>query len=291
MRRRLGTAGVWLAPQLLRTTPADVQRRELRRIEEAGYGSVWTGEPPLGGEYGGNEIFAQLAIMLGSTERIVVGAGIANMRLRSPLTMQAGGATLEKAHPGRLILGLGGFGSGDALSETRDYLDRMDEAYEDRFPRVLAAVGPKMTRLGGERTLGVHPFHQPVAQTRLARAAIGPDALLIPEQAVILDTDAARARESVRALYRPMRQAFTKRNPYDANYLRLGFTADDVDGDRSDRLIDAVFAHGDERAVAARVREHLDAGADHVLLAPAGPTLRAITDDLLRLAPALRDDR
>jgi hypothetical protein len=60
-------------------------------------------------------------------------------------------------------------------------------------PTVLAAVGPKMLELARERTDGGHPFAQPVANTAQARKVLGPDKLLIPEQAVVFDPDPAVA--------------------------------------------------------------------------------------------------
>jgi alkanesulfonate monooxygenase SsuD/methylene tetrahydromethanopterin reductase-like flavin-dependent oxidoreductase (luciferase family) len=55
-----------------------------------------------------------------------------------------------------------------------------------------------------------------------------------------------------------------------------------------DRMIDAVVAWGDEEAIAARVREHLDAGADHVCIQPIGDDDDELgLDQLRRLAPAL----
>jgi len=51
---------------------------------------------------------------------------------------------------------------------------------------------------------------------------------------------------------------------YADNLRRLGFGDDDLAGGGSDRLVDAVVAWGDVDAVAARVREHHEAGADHV---------------------------
>jgi len=50
-------------------------------------------------------------------------------------------------------------------------------------------------------------------------------------------------------------------------------------------VIDAIIAHGDETAIASRLREHLAAGADHVLVNAVGPDLPAIVDMLERIAP------
>ena len=51
---------------------------------------------------------------------------------------------------------------------------------------------------------------------------------------------------------------------YTNNLRRFGFDDDDIAGQGSDRLVDAVVAWGDADAIAARVAEHHAAGADHV---------------------------
>ncbi|MEV7908348.1 TIGR03620 family F420-dependent LLM class oxidoreductase [Streptomyces anulatus] len=290
IRQRLGRFGVWLAPATLLATPISVQREQFGRIERLGYGSLWSGEVPANSSADGREAFAQHGVMLAATDRIVVGTGIANIRLRDPVAMHGGAATLAEAYPGRFVLGLGGHGGDRPLSLLRDYLDAMDAVAarrpsEIRYPRVIAALGPSAHRLAGERTDGVHPFLQPVGHTETARAALGPDKLLIPHQMVMLETDAARARGQVRAtLFSTYRNVET---PYTRHYRRLGYGDDDLAGERSDRLVDAILAWGDEEAVAGRVRAHLDAGADHVLVHPLAADLPATVDHLERLAPLL----
>ena len=91
--------------------------------------------------------------------------------------------------------------------------------------------------------------------------SLGPDRLLAPEQMVILETDAAKAREIARttlAIYVPTLPNYTN------NLRRLGFTDDDVAAPLSDRLVDAIVAWGDADAIRTRVQAHHDAGADHV---------------------------
>lgn len=288
-----GTArrfGVWIAPATLLATPVGVQREQAARIERLGYGSLWTGEPPSSSPAGGREIFAQLAVVLAATERLVAGAGVANISMRNPAATHSAAATLAEAYPGRLVLGLGGHSGDRPLTALRAYLDAMDQAAERilpevRYPRMLAALGPKAHRLAAERTDGVHPFLQPVEHTEIARNALGPDALLIPHQALVVDQNPDSARANLRALL-----AHGQRNvetPYTKNYRRLGYGDDDLADDRSDRLIDATLASGDERAVVHRLRDHLDAGADHVLLHPLSPDLPSAVDVLERLAPRL----
>jgi probable F420-dependent oxidoreductase len=284
--------GVWIAPATLLATPVTVQRAQAARIERLGYGSLWTGEPPSSSPAGGREIFTQLAVVLAATERLVAGAGIANVSMRRPAATHGAAATLAEAYPGRLVLGLGGQSGDRPLTAMRDYLDAMDQAAERilpeiRYPRVLAALGPKAHRLAAERTDGVHPFLQPVEHTEIARKMLGADALIIPHQALVLDENPDSARGSLRAIL-----ALGQRNvetPYTKNYRRLGYGDEDLADDRSDRLIDATLAWGNEHAVVHRLRDHLEAGADHVLLHPLSPDLPSAVDVLERLAPQLVD--
>ncbi|XVQ11339.1 TIGR03620 family F420-dependent LLM class oxidoreductase [Spirillospora sp. CA-255316] len=287
-----GRFGVWVAPATLLEAPATVQREQFARIEHLGYTSLWSGEPPAASAAGGREVFAQHGLMLAATERLTVGTGIANVSMRDPVAMHGGAATLAEAYPGRFVLGLGGAPGDRPLTALREYLDAMDAASRRilpgvRHPRVLAALGPKAHRLARERADGVHPFLQPVEHTEAARAALGPDGLLIPHQAVVLETDPDAARARLRALFGA---GWAHDNPYTRNFRRLGYTDDDLRGGPSDRLVDAVLAWGDETAVAKRLRAHLDAGADHVLVHPFAPDLTSTVDQLERLAPALNTE-
>jgi probable F420-dependent oxidoreductase len=194
------------------------------------------------------------------------------------MAMAAGWKTVSEAFPGRFLLGLGvshqpaveglrGHTYGPPLATMRAYLDAMDNAlFLAAQPtvapeRCLAALGPKMLALAAERTRGAHPYFVPPEHTASARAALGPDALLAPEQMVVLETDPGRAREAARAA---MRSYVPGLSNYTNNLRRLGYTDDDFAGELSDRVVDAVVAWGDLDAVRRRVQAHLDAGADHV---------------------------
>ena len=299
-RERLGRVGVWLANPAMHAAPAAVQRREIARIEELGYGSVWTGETP-----GGKDMYVQLGVLLAATGRIVLGAGIANASARTPATAYGAITTLADAYPDRLIAGFGGGmpkpGVGP-LGVLRGYLADLAATPKQAIfpvveparpaPIVLAAVGPKMVALSGEIADGAHPFAMPVANTAIARGILGPDKLLIPEQAIAFDPDPAKARDAAHE-YRKFTTKAARdfgvdplRMPYARNLLRLGYTEQDI-LESSDRLIDDTIAHGDETVIAERVRAHLDAGADHVLVNPLGAGLPAMVDQLAALAPAL----
>jgi probable F420-dependent oxidoreductase len=291
VRERLGPVGVWLGA--LGRVPVAQEWQAARRIEELGYGSLWAGE-----RIGGKEAFAHQGILLAATERIITGTGIANVWARHPAAMQGGGATLGAGYPGRFILGVGIShapmvdSSGQAYEKPLDhmmrYLDGMDASAQDApatevpVPRVLAALRPKMLALSRDRADGAHPYFVPASHTPLAREVIGPDKLLIPEQAVVLNTDPAQARRVARDHMR----AYLKLPNYVNNLHHLGFTDEDTSAPGSDRLVDAIVAWGDEAALEARVREHLDGGADHVLLQPLGELEKAI-QQLERLAPAV----
>ncbi|MGC7096698.1 TIGR03620 family F420-dependent LLM class oxidoreductase [Amycolatopsis lurida] len=285
-RASLGAVGVWLANAPLKP-PLDVERRETRRLDGLGYGSLWSGEG-----VGAREALAIHGILLGDTRNLVLGTGIANVWYRPAATLQTGAAILAAAHPGRFVLGVGighafqaAKTGGDyrPLTQMRDYLSEMDAEAEANppaveFPRVLAAVGPRMLELARERAEGAHPFFTPVEHTAFAREILGPDKLLIPQVHVLLETDPVRARESQHDW---LRYALDVK-PYANAWRRFGYETE-----LTDRFIDAAVAWGDEEAVARRVREHLDAGADHVLVTPSTNDLPAQVDMLAKLAPAL----
>ena len=293
VRRRIGRVGVWIGGPAFTAVPAEVEHRALARVEALGaYGSIWTGETP-----GRKEAFAHLALWLGATEGVAVGSGIANVWARQPEAMQGGAATLAEAHPGRFILGVGvghriqadqvGGDYGRPLDTFTRYLDRMDAEAEQStvpappFARVVGAVGPRMLELAAERTEGAHPYFVPVEHTADARRRMGPEALLIPEQSFLVDPS-----PETRAAYRQRLALGVSVPAYAANLRRFGFTDDDLTSP-SDRLADAISVAGSPEMVVARIQAHLDAGADHVLVAPFADDLTTTVDQLERLAPAL----
>jgi probable F420-dependent oxidoreductase len=233
-RARLGPVGVWL-PLAPLAPPPDVELRATRRLEELDYRSVWGGEGP-----GGRELFAHSAITLASTERMMIGTGIANIWSRPARTAQSGGRTLAHAFPGRFVLGVGighafqaaKSGSGyRPLEQTRDYLAAMAEAEAEfpspvPFPRILAAVGPKMLGLARDASDGAHPFAQPFEHTPYAREILGPDKLLIPTHSVLLG-DREQARANTAKNIELMKQYEIPH--YFNGWKRLGYTDADID--------------------------------------------------------------
>jgi probable F420-dependent oxidoreductase len=292
LRDRIGRVGVWLGP--IGLAPAKDERAAIARIEELGYGVAWFGEGPAN-----REALSHGALLLAASQRLLVATGIASIWARDAAAAINGANTLNEAYDERFLLGLGvshapivasrGHEYDKPLTAMRTYLDAIDNhtyrapSPEHPSPIVLAALRPKMLELARERTAGAHPYFVPPSHTAKARAILGPLPVLAPEQAVVLETDPARAREIGR---RHMAAYLTLPN-YVNNLRALGYgDADFADGG-SDQLVDAIVAWGDEEAIAGRVHEHLEAGADHVAIQAYSDRADASLAQLERLAPAL----
>jgi probable F420-dependent oxidoreductase len=291
-RQALGPVGVCLPVSFTSAPDADLQRDAVGRLEQAGYRAVWTNEVI------GKDAFVQLAMLLAATERMVFGTCIANIWARPAQTTHAAAAQLAQAYPGRIVAGIGvgypeqaastGQEFGTPLSTMRDYVDRMDSptwppAPDVAYPRIIAANGPKMLALAGEIADGAMPAGLPAELTAQARQVLGPEKLLVIGLSVVSDPDADRAKATARAAVSGRLNAPS----YAARMAGLGYSVQDI-AEVSDRLVDALVAHGDPAAIAAKVREHLVAGADHVtLLLPIGGDFATGVDQLERLAPAL----
>jgi probable F420-dependent oxidoreductase len=265
----IGRVGIWYG--MIDALPTPDARRAARTIEELGFGALWVAEAV------GRDPFVASAVLLSATERLPLATGIANIYARDPMTMAAGQKTLAEAFPGRFLLGMGVSHAhlvshlrqhdySKPYSYMKEYLQRMDDSLfmargPDEEPgRVLAALGPKMLALSAEQANGAHPYFTTPEHTRIARDVMGPDALLAPEQMVVLETDPTEARRIARA-----GMAVYLRAPnYLNNLARLGFDEADIADGGSDRLVDAIVAWGTADQIAGRVAEHHDAGADHV---------------------------
>ena len=292
---RLGRIGAWSFG--LDRLPVAEAARVAQAVEDLGFGSLWIAEGAAS-----REALSHAAVLLCATSRLVVGTGIASIWARDPTAMAAGARTLADAFPGRFILGMGVSHAGAVgrrgheyaarpLGKMREYLDAMDgaplssPAPDPPVTRVLAALRPRMLELAARRTDGVHSYFVPVAHTRRARAAIGADPLLVPELAVVLDP----CPDTARAVARTYTSHYLARENYRENLRWLDIPQEQLQGGGSDEVVDALVAWGDEAAIRARVLEHLEAGADHVVLQPVGaaPGAEAAIGQFSRLAAAL----
>ncbi|MEV5649599.1 TIGR03620 family F420-dependent LLM class oxidoreductase [Nocardia sp. NPDC052254] len=291
-RRTLGPVGVSLPVSFTSTPPAAAQRDAGRLLERAGYGTIWTNEVI------GKDAFTHLAVLLAATEHIAVGTCVANIWARPPQTAHGAAAYLADAYPGRFALGLGvgypqqadsvGRPFGSPLTTMRDYFAGMDgetwpPAPDVAYPRLLAANGPKMLALAGEIADGALPAGLPPEHTARARRILGPDKLLVVGLSAVIDDDHDRARAAARQVV----TGHSGQAAFRATLAEFGYPVTEH-GEPDDRVVDALVAHGTPDAIAAKVREHLDAGADHVvLLAPIGTEFVSGVAGSTRLAPAL----
>src|SRR6266481_4963457 len=276
----LGPIGIWTAQ--LDYQPARHAQEAAAELEHLGFGSIWLSEAA------GREALTNAGLLLARTSRIVIATGIANIYARDAMAMAAAQKTLAEAYPGRFLLGLGvshaplveqirGHSYGKPVASMRAYLDGMDRAPYRAVPpgvspiRVLAALGPQMLRLAAERAGGAHPYFVPPEHTARAREILGSDRLLAVEQAVVLETDPAKAREIVRV----HTSRYLALPNYVNNLRRLGFSDQDLVGSGSDRVVDAIIAWGDMNAVIDRIRAHKSAGADHVCVKVVPPDPQA----------------
>src|SRR6202167_368426 len=237
---QLGPIGIWTRQSEDR--PAAKAQETARELEELGYGALWFGEAL------GREVLSNAGLLLAATKRMVIASGIANIYARDAVAMASGQKTLAEAYPDRFLLGLGvshiplveklrGHRYEKPVATMRAYLDAMDQAPYQSVPpptnpaRVLAALGPKMLELSGERADGAHPYNVNPEHTAEARKILGNDRYLCPEQAVVLETNPDKAREIARAFL-----AFYLTLPnYANNLLRLGFDESDFQNGGSNR--------------------------------------------------------
>lgn len=236
-----------------------VTPQQATEIEALGYGAVWVGGSPPAA-------LSWVEPILQATTTLCVATGIVNIWSAPAQRVAESFHRIEAAYPDRFLLGIG-VGHAEMISEYRkpynalvEYLDRLDDYGVPANRRVVAALGPRVLGLSARRSAGAHPYLTTPEHTARARELIGPSAFLAPEHKVVLTTDSARARTVGR---QALDMYFNLAN-YRNNWKRLGFTDDEVSRPGSDRLVDAVVAYGTPDAIAARLNEHLLAGADHV---------------------------
>jgi probable F420-dependent oxidoreductase len=268
LQMTLGRLGIWT--HQFEDHPAARAQEAAAELEQLGFGAIWFGEAF------GREALTNAGLLLAATKKIVIATGIANIYVRDPMAMAGGQKTLAEAYPGRFLLGLGvshvplvemrGHQYDKPVATMRGYLKAMERApYQSvppatRPPKVLAALGPQMLKLSAEQADGAHPYNVTPEHTAQARRILGSGKYLCPEQAVIFETDPAKAR----AIGRAFLALYLKLPNYTNNFLRLGFTQEDLADGGSDRLIDAIVAWGDSSCIGERIRAHHAGGADHV---------------------------
>ena len=262
----LGSFGVWSGA--LRNGARAAVLDAAAELEQLGYGTIWF----PGGQHEG--LADHISSILQHTRRVVVATGIVNIWTHPSGEIAAEHHAITQAYPGRFLLGLGvshqsvversGLRYVRPLQKMIDYLNELDSA---PIPvpideRILAALGPRMLELAGQRSCGSHPYFVPPEHTRIARQSLGPSKVVAPEHMVVLEADPTKAR----AVARPSIDRYLHAPNYTNNLQRLGFSTSDFAEGGSDRLVDAIVAWGTPEKIVERVKEHLVAGADHVCI-------------------------
>ncbi len=282
---KLGRLGVWSAA--LRTLEPAAAASAAAELEGLGYTALWF---PGGSRQG----FAQqVSAMLQATQRVAVASGIVSIWTHPAADVTADFWRFEARHHDRFLLGLGishqhvveraGLEYRQPLARLRSYLAELDAQPQPVPPerRVLASLGPRSLHLAREHAWGTHPYFVPVAHTRLAREALGPNKLVAPELMVVLDNDATTAR----AIAREHMATYLAAPNYATTLLRLGYSTQDLGHGGSDRIVDDIVAWGDPERILERVQEHQRAGADHVCVQVLNSDRRApALDEWRRLA-------
>ena len=269
----IGKLGLWF---FLDAMSAADSVKFAKQTEKQGYSALWIPEAA------GREPFAQAGQLLASTDRLILATGIANIWARGPMAMMGAGRTLAELSGGRFVLGIGvshaplvsklrGEDYSKPYSYMKEYLPRMKESVyaavkpKEDPPIVIAALHPKMLALAAAETHGTHTYFVPPEHTAKVRAAIGPKPWICAAQAVILETDAAKARTAARAYMK----TYVPRLPnYKNNLTNLGWADSEFENGCSDRLVDAIVAWGTADKIRERIEAHWKAGATHVCILP-----------------------
>jgi probable F420-dependent oxidoreductase len=268
MTNTLGRAGIW--SHHFDVLEAGRCRELAAEIEEQGWDVIWFPETL------GRDTVSTAWLLLGATERITVASGIASIWARNPVGMASAHQAIEEAYPGRFVLGLGVSHApmvefvhhqpyDKPYSAMVAYLDAMDASgyISPKAPtsprRVLAALGDRMLQLAATKANGAHPYLVTPEHTAHAREVMGDGPLLVPELRAYLGPrgEALEAGRESFAIYSTLPN-------YLNNLRRLGFDDGDFADNGSDRLIEAIVAHGTVDDILARAQEHWDAGADSV---------------------------
>jgi probable F420-dependent oxidoreductase len=270
MSTNLGKLGVWSFIDNMTSREA-VQFAQ--QLEQWGYSALWIPEAV------GRDPFAIISFMAAHTKKLIFATGIANIWARDPMAMNAIHKTVAELAPGRFIMGLGvshaplvkdirGHAYQKPVSTMRNYLESMQNSLymaptaESPAPIVLGALRQHMLQLSAEKASGAHPYFVPPEHTAWARNILGPDALLCPEQKLLLESDPDTARRIARSHM----GTYTALDNYKNNLRQFGFEDADFENSGSDKLVDAIVAWGDESALQDRVKAHWQAGANHVCI-------------------------
>ncbi|UDY36662.1 TIGR03564 family F420-dependent LLM class oxidoreductase [Dermatobacter hominis] len=305
--------GLMIGPERGRyDTKVDRLRRDGRWAEEAGFSTVWV--PQIPDEF---DALTAAALIGAETERIEIGTAVVPVQPRHPVALAQQALSVQAVCRGRLRLGLGvshhwiidemlGLPYERPIATMRDQLDVLEPAlagpgmvdvengtYRVHVPLdvtdvaptpvLIAALGPQMLRLAGERTDGTilwmadeRSIETHVApRIGQAAAAAGRPAPRIVAGVPVCVCDEDRVDEAVARANRLLAEAEVS-----PNYQQL-LTHGEA------REVGDILAAGSEASVTKRLRSFADAGATDVSIrvVPIGDT----RDELITSRQRTRD--
>lgn len=263
-----------------------------KRVESLGYEGLWIPE------LNGREPVATSAHLLANTQRLNIGIGIANIYVRDFVAAAQARQTLAELSGGRFWLGLGvshpllveprGHTFRPPRKALRDYLRGIHATLPsgpkpaEPAPIICAAHGPKLLAISKELADGAFCLNQPSEHTAMARQILGPDKRLCVVIRTCLEPDLDKAR----LLARKALDFYLKLPAYHRTWKAAGYDESDFANGGSDRLIDAIFALGDEQSIRVRIRAHVEAGASEICFYPVNPNEKLSADQVGGLEPA-----
>ena len=249
----------------------------VEQVEASGFDSLWLPE------LFGRDPFVTAGALLGSSQKIHVCTGIANVYARDAIATKGAAITLSELSGGRFELGLGvsnkvgnrvrGHDWQPPLEKLEQFFTAMDGAQmgfetPHPLPIYLAAHGPKLMAFGVQRADGILTYMATRSHNEQSRKVIGPDKKLLVVQPCLIEEDAEKARKWARravSIYLPLEN-------YHRAWIAQGFDKSDFDSGGSDRFVDELVAWGSLDAVRERIESYRQMGVDEVVLIPLNAT-------------------
>ena len=261
---------------------ADLSDDFARDLERSGWDALWVG-PSVAPD------LVDVERMLAATESIPVVTAITTIWSATPAEIAVACHRVVDRFGDRFVLGLGTAHAGinaplraKPLQAMKETLDGLDAAGVPVEGRLLAALGPKMTELAGQRSHGAHPYLAPASTIPEGRQLLGSNALLAQSLlAVITDHD-----DDMLAVGRQAIAVYLTLDNYRRNFLRAGFTETDLDNGGAERLVRALVSS--TATLREAVDQQLQAGADHVTVGVRLTPGQDLQNAYRRAAAALR---
>jgi F420-dependent oxidoreductase-like protein len=279
-----------------------------KSAEEQGFASFWFPQVP-----GYLDAMTAVSLLGQVTERIELGTAVVPIQTRHPLIMAQQALTTQAACSGRFTLGIGpshhwiisdqlGLPYDRPAHLVRDYLEVLDAAFagpgvtavdnasyhvhspvdvtDTTVPVLVAALGPAMLRIAGERTGGTILWMADeraigdyvVPRITKAASAVGRDGIR-----VVAGIPVALCPESAVGDARAYASEVLGHADFSPNYVRLLEHGDAAD-------VGDTMAAGGESTILARLRRYRDAGVTDlaVRVVPLGEDAQARSESRCR---------